>query len=83
MPTSSPSALVTDNGQRILLRVHRRFYQLSQEELRTLLNLPPGPPGVGITIDGEQLSLEFAADNQKIEISATELHRRLAKLIPS
>jgi hypothetical protein len=81
MPHTSPSALITDQGQRVLLRVQGRFYELSQEELRSLLGLPAGSPGLGISIDGDRLRFEFAADDRTIELSAGQLHRRLAKQI--
>ena len=79
MSTGQPSALITDNGRRILLRIQGRFYELSQDELRTLLGLPAGPPGLGITIDRGSLRFEFAADNQTVEMTAERLYRRLAK----
>ncbi len=79
MNHSSPSALITDNGQRILLRLNGRFYDLTQEELRVLLGLPSGPSGLGITIDRECLRLEFAGEKHAIEISASQLQRRLIK----
>jgi hypothetical protein len=79
MSGSSPSALITDQGRRVLLRLQGRFYELSQEELRTLLGLPAGPPGLGITIEQDCLRFEFAADGQTAELSAGQLHRRLAK----
>lgn len=79
MAYSSPSALVTDHGRRILLRLQGRFYEITQEELRTVLGLPAGPSGVGITIDGDHLRFEFAMDHQQKEISAAQLHRRLSK----
>src|SRR5438093_13478405 len=50
MLKSAPSALITDNGRRVLFRIERRFYELPQEELRSLLELPPGPAGLGVTI---------------------------------
>lgn len=78
MPPSAPSALITDQGQRVLLRLQGRSYELSQEELRTLLGLPAGPPGLGITIDHDRLRFEFAADNRNKELSAGQLQRRLA-----
>jgi hypothetical protein len=77
MPASL-AALVTDQGRRIALNVRGRYYELSQEALRTALGLPQGPPGLGITIEGERLTFEFAADNQTVEMSAAQLHRRLA-----
>ena len=79
MIRSSISALVLDNGRRVLLRLGGRFYQVTQEELRKFLGLPPGPPGLGITIDGDRLHLEFPADHQTAEISAAQLQRRLLK----
>ena len=79
MTYSAPSALVTDRGRRVLLRIHGRQYDLSQEDLRTLLGLPTGPPGLGISIERNRLSFEFAADNQTAEVSANQLHRRLRK----
>jgi hypothetical protein len=79
MSNAQPSALITDNGQKILLRIQGKFYELSQEELRTLLDLPPGPPGLGITIDRGSLRFEFPADNQTVEMTAERLQRRLAK----
>jgi hypothetical protein len=63
----------------VLLRLQGRFYELSQEELRALLGLPAGPPGLGISIDGRRLRFEFAADNRSLELSAGQLHRRLVK----
>jgi hypothetical protein len=40
MAHSSPSALITDGGPQVLLRLGGRFYELSQDELRDLLDLP-------------------------------------------
>ena len=79
MPHAAPSALITDEGQRVLLRLQGRFYDLSQQELRSLLGLPTGSPGLGISIDGNHLCFEFTADHRTIELSAGQLHRRLAK----
>jgi hypothetical protein len=79
MRHSSPSALITDEGQRVLLRIQGRYYELTQQELRTLLGLPAGPPGLGITIDRDRLCFEFAADHHTVEMSAGQLHRRLVK----
>jgi hypothetical protein len=79
MPSSSASALITDEGRRVLLRIGGRFYDLSQDELRTLLGLPSGPPGLGITIDRDCLRFEFASDTRTVEMSAGQLQRRLAK----
>ncbi len=74
MAQSSPSALITDNGQHVLLRLEGRLYELSQQELRSLLGLPAGKPGLGISIDRDFLRFEFAADNRTIEVSARQLH---------
>lgn len=79
MTGTSTSVLVTDQGRRVLLRVRGHYYELSQHELRDVLGLPAGPPGVGITVDHERLHFEFVEDNQSIELSATQLYRRLAR----
>jgi hypothetical protein len=79
MSHTSPSALITDKGERVLLRVEGRYYELTQQQLRALLGLPDGPPGLGITIDRDRLRFEFAADNRTAELTAGQLHRRLAK----
>jgi hypothetical protein len=71
--------LVTDHGRRVLLRIQGRLYDLDQAELRTLLGLPPGPPGLGITVDRNRLCFEFVADNQTAELPAGQLLRRLVK----
>jgi hypothetical protein len=83
MADRSPSALTTNQGQRVLLRIQGRLYDLSQDELRALLGLRPGPPGLGITVDGNRFYFEFAVDNQAIELSAGQLQRRLAKQLTS
>jgi hypothetical protein len=79
MPRSSPSALITDQGQYVQLRVHGRYYELTQEALRAVLGLPEGPPGLGITIDRDRLRFEFPADQQSIEVTADQLQRRLTQ----
>ena len=79
MPHAAPSALITDNGQRVLLRLQGHFYELSQQALRALLGLPAGSPGLGISIEGDRLRFEVTADQRTIELSAGQLHRRLAK----
>jgi hypothetical protein len=79
MAALSPSALITDQGRRVGLRMGGRLYELSQEELRSVLGLPAGSPGLGITIDHNRFRFEFAADHQTIELSVEQLHRRLAK----
>jgi hypothetical protein len=83
MPELSSSALTLDQGQRVLLRVQGRLYELSQEELRALLAVPPGPPGLGITIDRNRFRFEFVADGRTIELSVEQLHRRLARRLTS
>jgi hypothetical protein len=75
----SPSALVTDNGRRVQLRVHGRYYELTQDELRSLLGLASGPPGLGITIDGDRFRFEFAFDQLAIDMTDNQLYRRLAR----
>ena len=75
----APSALVTEMGQRIQLRLEGRYYEITQDELRTLLGLTEGPAGVGITIDRDRLRFEFVADEQSVELSAAQLHRKLNK----
>jgi hypothetical protein len=75
----SPSALITDQGRRVGLRIRGRHFQLSQEELRGLLGLPPGLPGLGITIDSNRFCFESPADQKTVELSAEQLKRRLAK----
>jgi hypothetical protein len=75
---ATPSALITDQGQRVLLRLEGRFYDLSQQELRNLLGLPPGPPGLGVSIEGDRLEFEFT-DQKPVAVTAGQLQRRLAK----
>jgi hypothetical protein len=78
MSHTSPSALIIDQGERVLLRLHGRVFEISQRELRTVLGLPAGSAGLGISIDDDQFHFEFSADDQTIEISALQLHRRVA-----
>jgi len=66
-------------GRRIQLRLEGRFYEISQDELRTLLGVFAGPAGLGITIDRDRLRFEFAADEQSVEMSAAQLNRQLNK----
>jgi hypothetical protein len=75
----SPSALITDQGRRVSLRIRGRHFELSQEELRGLLGLPPGLPGLGITIDSNRFCFEFPADHKSVELSTEQLQRRLSK----
>jgi hypothetical protein len=77
--SASPSALITEQGSRVLLRLGGRYYDLTQSALRRVLGLPDGPSGLGITIDGDRLCFEFAGDDQTVTISAAQLARRLAK----
>ena len=79
MVRSSQSALVTDHGQRVLLRLEGRFYELDQEQLRAVLGLPAGPAGLGITIDRDRFRFEFALDQQTAELSVAQLNRCLAR----
>ena len=79
MPTSSSSALVTDQGTRVSLRLNGHFYELSQADLRSVLGLPPGPPGLGITVDRDRFRFEFVEDARTAEISTSDLRRRLAR----
>jgi hypothetical protein len=79
MSHSTPSALVTDQGRRIQFRIRSRFYEITQEELRTLLDMPPGTPGLGITIDHDRLLFEFADSHSK-ELSEGQLHERLTEM---
>jgi hypothetical protein len=58
--------LITDQGQRVLLRIRGRLFQLNQEELRMALGLPPGPPGLGITVDRNRFRFEFLGDQRSI-----------------
>ena len=80
MATSAPSALITDQGKRVLFRLGGRFYELSHSTLRQALGLPDGPPGLGITIDRNRFQFEFGEDEQTVELTAAQLQRRLAKL---
>jgi hypothetical protein len=80
MPHSAPSALISDRGNRVLLRLAGRFYDLGQQELRAVLGLPGGPPGLGISIDRNRFRFEFVEDNQTVELTAAQLQRRIAKV---
>lgn len=79
MTSSSPSALITDQGGRVLLRLKGRYYELTQPALRQVLHLPEGSPGLGITIDRDRLHFEFAGDDRSATITAAQLQRRLVK----
>jgi hypothetical protein len=79
MTSASPSALITDRGARVQLRLRGHYYELTQPALRHALDLPEGPPGLGITIDGDRLQFEFAGDNRSVTVTASQLQRRLSK----
>ena len=79
---AAPSALVIDQGRRVLLRLGGRLYDMTQEELRAVLGLPKGLPGLGITIDRNRLHFEFAEDGPGVTIAATALQRLLKKKSP-
>ena len=64
MPHTAPSAPIADNGQRVMLWLQGRFYDLSHQELRGLLGLPEGLPGLGISIEGDTLRFEFPAEGR-------------------
>jgi hypothetical protein len=83
MATSPVSALITDQGTRVLLRLNGCCYELTQSALRHALGLPDGPPGLGITIDRERLHFEFAVDDRSVTMSAAQLRRRLGKRAPA
>jgi hypothetical protein len=78
MTHSAPSALVTNDGK-VLFRLKGRFFEVRQEEFRTLLGLPSGPLGVGIVVDGNNFRFEFPLDKQRKRVSADELLRLLDK----
>ena len=83
MTRQSPSALITDQGQRVLLRIKGRLHELSQDELRAVLGLPPGAPGLGITVNRNRFIFEFVSHPQAVALSADQLLRRLGKLVTS
>ena len=78
-PRLFPSALITEQGRRVQLRLQGRFYELSQVELRTLLGVPAGPPGLGITIERDRLLFEFEGDQPAKAFTQRQLARLLAK----
>jgi hypothetical protein len=79
MSDSFPSALITDQGTRVLLRLKGHFFELSQSSLRAALGLPDGPPGLGIRVERERLRFEFSEDGQVVEVSAADLLRRITR----
>jgi hypothetical protein len=79
MAVSAPSALISDNGRRVGLRINGRYYEISQAELRSLLGVPPGEPGLGITIDRDRFCFEFSADDRIVELRIGQLQRLLDK----
>ena len=78
MASSSPSALITDDGASVLFRLDGPLYQLSQPALRQALGLHDGPLGLGITIDRRRLHFEFV-DDHSLTLTSSELRRRLAR----
>jgi len=81
MRHAPPSALITDRGQRVMFRIDGRVHEMTFAELRAMLGLPPASPGLGITIDRNRLTFEFAADDSSIALTEAQLRRRLAKRI--
>jgi hypothetical protein len=79
MSDRMPSALVTDQGRRVHLRLNGRLFEIDQGDLRALLGIPAGPPGLGITIERDRIQIEFAADGISVKMSAPQLSRKLAK----
>jgi hypothetical protein len=79
MASTPPSALILDQGKRVLLRVGGRCYEMTQQSLRQVLGLPQGPAGLGITIDRARLHFEFPGDERSITVTAAQLRQRLAK----
>ena len=73
------SALIVDDGSRVLLRLNERIHEFTQRSLRELLGLPRGRPGLGITIDRDHIRFEFAADEQAVELTIAQLRQRIAK----
>ena len=45
MPRAMPSALVTEEGRSVRFRLQGKYFELSYDELRTLLGLPPPVAG--------------------------------------
>jgi hypothetical protein len=76
----SVSALITDGGEKVHLRLEGRIYQLTLSELRQVLDLPEGPSGLGITVDRGRFQFEFA-DNQSVALTTGQLRRRLARKV--
>jgi hypothetical protein len=54
------SALIVDNGERVLLRLNGDIYEFTQYSLRQLLGLPRGRPGLGITTESDSSLLRMA-----------------------
>lgn len=78
MPGTAPSALVIDQGKRVLLRIDGKYFNIDQNDLRQLLGLPAGKPGVGIRINAQRFSFEFC-DEDPVELTAKQMLNRLAK----
>ena len=77
--SGSPSALISEKGQRVQFRIAGCFYELTQKELRSLLGLPTGPLGLGIIIEGDRFLFEFTGQKQTIEMRQSQLKRILAR----
>jgi len=65
MNPSSPSALITDQGLRVLLRLKGRFCELTQEDLLVLLELPRGPLVWGLPSTGSVCALNLQETSDK------------------
>lgn len=83
MSHSAPSALITEEGRLVLFRLRGRFFEVTQEALRSLLGLPPGAPGLGITINQDRLRFEFAGEERTVEMTSGQLHRLLSRQVSS
>ena len=79
MQTTGSSALITDQGERVLLRIEGSFFEFTQAELRELLGLAGGPAGLGITVDRDRFRFEFVGADKTVELSAAQLRRRLTR----
>jgi hypothetical protein len=79
MQSTGASALITDQGERVLLRIQGRIFELTQLDLREVLGLPTGPPGLGTTVDRDRFRFEFVEDGRTVELSAAQLRRRIGR----
>ena len=78
MKRLTASALIVDDGARVLLRLNGRIHEFTQRSLRELLGLPRGKPGLGITVDRDHIRFEFAADSQIVDLTIAQLRQRIA-----